>query len=169
MNLRAARFADAPELAKILAERQEDSRYAGEVEVDQPYARKLIANAIGRHGGTTDGGCFVMVAADDDDRAQAFVLGTLGRIYNVGTKLGASDMFLIGRKSVSAFVLDQLFDAYFEWADTNPRVYEIGASWSDVVPGSKRFAASFRRRGFQKIVEVWSKIRPSVQQQDLAA
>ena len=51
MNLRAARFADAPELAKILAERQEDSRYAGVVEVDQAYARKLIANAIGRHGG----------------------------------------------------------------------------------------------------------------------
>jgi hypothetical protein len=169
MNLRAARFADAPELAKILAERQEDSRYAGEVEVDQPYARKMLAGAIGRHGGTTEGGCFVMVAVDADDCPQAFVLGSLERVYGVGNKLAASPNYQVGRKGVSAFVLDRLFDAYVAWADANPRVYEIGASWSNALPGSERFAAAFKRRGFEKIVEVYSVTRPTTQQQDIAA
>ena len=169
MKLRPARFTDAPMLAQILAERQADSRYAGVVEVDEPYARKLIAAAIGRHGGTTEGATFVMVAADENDVPRAFVLGALSRIYGVGNKLGASDTYLVGRKDVSAFVLDQLFDAYFAWADANPRVYEIGGSWSNAIPGSRRFAASFRRRGMEKIVEVWSVTRLDAQQEDLAA
>jgi hypothetical protein len=159
MKMRAARFTDAPELAKILAERQADSRYAGAVEVDEPYARKLVAAAIGRHGGQNEGACFVMVAADKDDRAQAFIFGQLVRVYAVGNKLAASDVFLIGRKGVSGFQLDRLFDAYVKWAEANPKVYEIGASHANTIAGSERFKAVFQRRGFTKVGEVFTLIR----------
>lgn len=159
MKLRPARFTDAPELAKILAERQKDSRYAGVVEVDQPYARKLIASAIGRHGGTNEGSTFVMVAVDADDQPQAFILGALSRVYQVGNRLAACDQYLVGRSSVSAFVLDQLLDAYIAWAADIPKVYEIGASFANTIPQAERFRAAFERRGFTKVGEVYSQIQ----------
>ena len=149
MNIRPARMIDTPALADILAERQKDSRYYGVDEVDLPYAKKLIGAGIQRHGHTTDGGCFVMVAEDEDGAVMGFVYGMLSRVYHVGHKLAATDVFLIGRKDCPALALTHLFDAYLDWARANPRVVEIGASWSDVIPGSDGFASIYIRKGFR--------------------
>lgn len=149
MLIRRAVPAEAPILTQLLVERHADTRYAGYVAIEQPLARKLIANAIHRHGGTHDGATFVMVA-EGDDGIDAFVMGVLNRVYHVGTMLAAQDVFLIGRKECSPRALNGLMDAYIEWGLSNPRVFEVMASWIDTIPGAERMDAAYRRKGFTK-------------------
>lgn len=146
--IRPARHMDAFAMVDVLVERQKDSRYAGLVDVDQPYTRKLISSAVQRHGGTNDGATFVMVAEDGDGQVEAFVMGALDRVYGIGTMLSAQDVFLIGRKTCSPRVLTRLFRAYVDWAAGNPRVFEIGASHNDAIPGSEGFDTIYRQHGF---------------------
>ncbi len=155
---RAARMVDTMQIVDILDARQADSCYADSVPVDKPYARKLIAGLIGRNGGTKEGAAFVHVAVKDSG-VVAFVAASLGRVYSIGVKLAACDHFLVGYKDVPAPVLDRLLAAYIAWAEANPLVHEIGASWSDAIPGSNRFDPAFRRRGFSPCATTYRKLR----------
>lgn len=148
MRLRAANSSEAFPLVDILLDRHVDTIYAGHVEIDEPLARKIIAHAIHRHGGTNEGATFVMVAVDDDDAPQAFVMGSLVRVYGIGKMLEAVDNYLVGRRDVPAPVLDRLFGEYVSWAIANPKVHEVQASYTDVIPGSDRFDMAYRRKGF---------------------
>lgn len=170
MLLRRAQSIEAPELVNIIVERHADSRYAGVCGVDEVVARKILAHAIHRHGGTNEGATFVEVAVDEDTgRVEAFVFGSLGRVYGFGDKLVASDDLLIGRGHVSPFILDRLFARYVNWAIQNPKVVEVGGSWNTSINGSERFAAVFERRGFTKIGETWSVMTGEANSKGVAA
>lgn len=155
MILRAGRAIDAPRVAELLAERLPDTCYAGRDEVDVTVARRLFAQAAQRHAGVHDGSTFFMVAVDDDDAIAAFMLGSLGRTYGVGRKLCAQDHYLLGRADCPPRVLVELFEHYLTWAQLNPRVIEIGASWSDAIPGSQAMGAIYERRGFQLCAQTY--------------
>lgn len=157
MDYRPARAIDAPALVDILVERHPDTRYAGAVGIDEPVARKLFAAAVQRHGGAHDGATFLMVAEDRKGIA-GFMLASLSRVYMVGDMLASCDHYLIGRKDCPPRVLTRLFDAYFEWAEGNPKVYEVGASWADTIPGGEGFADFFERRGFSLIGQTFSRV-----------
>jgi len=146
MTLRPAKTVDVWQLADLVADGCARSRYAGIVEVDQKLARQMFAQAVQRHGGQTDGATFVMV--DEGERVDAFVFASLGRIYGVGDRLMSSDHYLLGREGCDPRSLRRLFDAYVAWAEANPRVYEIGASWADTIPGNEAITNFFERRGF---------------------
>lgn len=154
MQIRRAVLAEAPILTQIIVDRLPDTRYHGHVSIEQPLARKMIANAIHRHGGTVDGATFVMVA-EGPEGIDAFVMGVLNRVYHVGTMLAAQDVFLIGRKECDPRALNGLLDAYLDWGLSNPRVFEVFASWIDTIPGAERMGAPFRRKGFTKCGEIW--------------
>lgn len=156
MLLRAANSVEAPRLVEILVEGHARSRYADHCQIDEPLARKILAHAIHKHGGTTDGASFVNVAEDSDGIVQAFIFGSLGRIYGVGDKLCSCDNYLIGTPDVNPFVLDGLFKNYVDWARDNPKVIEVGGSWANTIPGSDRFAIAMQRRGFFKIGETFA-------------
>jgi hypothetical protein len=168
LRLRPALSVEAPKLVEILVSRHADSRYAGKAEIDEPYARKILAHAIHRHGGTTEGASFVMVAEDEDGEIAAFVFAMLDRLYIVGQVLGARDVFLVGRRGIDPFVLHRLFDAYVEWASANPRVFEIGASWSDVIAGGDSFGAAYLRRGFTPCGATYRKSNAPAAQREAA-
>lgn len=155
--IRPAKSSDAFALTDLLLARHQDTRYAGAVGIDAAIARKTFAYAAQRHGGTHDGAMFLAVD-EDAKRIRAFVMGSLSRVYLVGDKLASSDQFLLGRKGCPERVLVRLFDAYVEWAASNPNVYEIGASWADTIPGSKGFAKLYARRGFTLIGETYSRV-----------
>ncbi len=53
--MRAARTTDVFGMVDLLVAQQARSRYAGAVDVDPVYARRLLAQAIQRNGGTTEG------------------------------------------------------------------------------------------------------------------
>ena len=169
MKLRRANSVEAPKLVDILVEQHAHSRYADVCKIDEQIARKLLAAAIHRHGGKNEGATFVMVAVDDGDEPVAFIFGSLVRIYMIGDRLAASDNFLIGRKGVSGMVLNQLFSAYVSWALDNPKVAEIGGSWSTAIEGSEGFSGILERRGFTKLGEVWSILTHGVREKGIAA
>lgn len=147
LSFRAGRAADAPALVGIINERLPEMRYAGLVDVHEDTARKLFAQAAFRHGHTNDGGCWLEVA-ESDRGIEAFILGALARVYHIGTKLCAQDMFIIGRKDCAPAALDRLVSGYVDWAASNPRVADIHLSWSDALPDGSRFASVCKRRGF---------------------
>lgn len=148
VTVRQARAIEAPILIAILQQRHEESRYAGKVAIVPDIARKLFAYAAQRHGGTNDGSTFLAVAEGPSRGIEGFVMGALSRVYMVGDMLAASDNFLIGWKDCDPRALDALLDAYIAWGDANPKVFEIGLSHADTIPGTERIIAKFERRGF---------------------
>ena len=149
--LRPAKTTDVFILADILADRAKDSRYAlklGQDALIEPkLARTMFAQAVQRHGGTNDGATFVMVH-ETDGQIDAFILAGLGRIYEAGTQLAASDTLLLGIQGCDPRAMTRLLEAYVEWAEANPKVMEVGLSWSDTIPGSDILVRKFERDGF---------------------
>lgn len=155
--IRVGKAMDAPELTALLSRTCDVSRYGGAVSVDPAIARKLFAQAAMKHGFIHDGGMFLMVSEDETGAIDMFILGALSRIYMVCDMLAASDLFLVHRDGAkpNPRALVDLVDAYLAWADSNPKVYEIGLSWSDTLPGAERLTNLFKRRGFQRCGETW--------------
>lgn len=158
MKIRQARSVDAPAIAALLAARVPDTCYADIDEVDVAYARKMFAYAAQRHGNTNEGGTFLMVAEDDAGDIAGFCMGSLGRVYGVGKLLVAMDNYLLGRADCPARVLLNLFELYVGWASANPKVAEIGASWSDALPGSDKWTPIFVRMGFTPCAQSFRRV-----------
>ncbi len=148
MIYRPARSIDAPALVDILKERHAETRYGSDVRIDEVIARKVFAHAAQRHGGTNEGAMFLMVAEQGDGTIDAFMLGHLARIYMVGDKLVATDLFLIGHRNCDPRCMNGLIEHYLAWAEENPKVHEIVLSWSDAVPESGAINALYERKGF---------------------
>lgn len=135
-------------MVEVLLDVHARSRFVGVSEVDQPYTRKLLAQAIQRNGGQHDGGSLVLVNEDDDGQINAFLVGVLDRIYHIMADLRAQDMFLVARANAPVNVGRKLLDAYFDWAQGNPAVREIYLSHTDVLPDSDRIGRLYERMGF---------------------
>lgn len=148
--MRAARTTDVFGLTTLLVEQQSRSRYAGAVNVDAPYTRKLLAQAIQRNGGTNDGGTIVQVIDGADGSVDAFIVGVLNRVYHIGDLLCAQDMFLVAREGASPLASRRLLSAYLHWADSNPLVHEIHLSHTDALPEGDRMGAVYERMGFMR-------------------
>ena len=144
-------------LVAILVGQYRQSKYAASpAEVDEPYARKLLAALIGRHGGLHDGAGFVAVS-EHDGVVTGFIAGSLTRVYEVGTHLAANDLFLVTGSGARAADAARLFDAYVAWAAGNPKVLEIRASWTDAVTGADKIERLYRRKGFTRVGAIWSR------------
>lgn len=145
--MRPARTFDALRIVALLEEAHASSRFADAVGVDRDYARKLIAGLVQRHGGAHDGASLVNVI-EVDGQIEAFMLGILGRVYHIGDKLVADDMFLVATDKAPKTATNRLIGAYLDWAEANPRVHEIRLSWSDALDTGPRMASIYERKGF---------------------
>jgi hypothetical protein len=150
--LRAAKFADLPRLYELLCELHASSRYADVMAVDEREARSLLMNAIRRHGGMMDGGTCVYVS-ERDGQIDGFIIGMLDRVYHIGTKLAAKDMFAYSKDGS----FSGLVDMYLAWASSNKNVIEINLSWTDAVSGAERSGALYSRKGFRKSGEIFAR------------
>lgn len=148
MKLRPARHVDAFRIVELLVAKQAQSIYAGRVAVDEPAARKLIASLIQRHGASIDGASCVFVVEDDTETVCAFIIGALSRVYLIGDKLVAQDMFLVADKGAPVAAHSKLIDAYVEWAESCPKVVEIYLSWTNAVGAGEAMGAVYERKGF---------------------
>ena len=154
--IRPALTTDVFAIADILCERAKDSRYHGITAPDPKLARQMFAQAVQRHGGTTEGATFLMVN-ETDGEIDAFMFGTLNRIYVVGDKLGASDVFLLGKTDCDPRAMGGLIDAYVRWAEASPKVVEIGLSWADTLPDTETITKDYERRGFTLRAKTYSR------------
>lgn len=159
--IRPAKSTDAFAIVDVIEERYPETRYAGSVAIEAKVARSIMAQAVQRHGGTTEGSTFLMVSENGEGVIEAFVLGSLARVYMIGDKLAAADNFILGRRSCDPRVMKQLIDAYVAWASENPRVYEISLSWSDAFDGTGTMNKVYERRGFELCGTTYRMLNPN--------
>lgn len=150
MMARPARMTDCPRITALLVEAQGASRFAGLVNVDEAYTRKLVAALIQRNGGTNQGGTHCAVVEDGDGTVEAFIIGVLDRVYQIGDMLVAQDMFLVASDRAPATAWQSLVDGYLAWANDNPKVFETHLSWTDAMETGPRMGPIFEGRlGFE--------------------
>lgn len=160
MGLRLAKPADIMRLVDILVEKHAASIWHGKVNVSRDVARRVLAAFIQRNGNTNDGGSIVAVWLDRKEVIQAFIVGVLDRVYHIGDRLCAQDVYLVATKQASPRAADKLIDAYLEWADANPFVEVIHASWTSVLPEGPRLHKFYLRKGFAQTGAIYSRTPP---------
>jgi hypothetical protein len=142
--IRDATFSDIPAMAKLLKQSHERSKYAGRCGVSDKALEQLLTGLVAGQKQNGPGASFAQVATDQG-KVVALMLGALNRVYNIGDKLCASDLFLVNTgKTGHAF---KLMDNYIAWARSNPKVIEIGLSWSDSIPNSRGVTNIYKRMG----------------------
>lgn len=145
--IRAAKFADIPALGKIIHETHQRSKYARRTGINEKALEQLLTGLVAGQNQNGPAATFIMVS-ECEGKISGFMAASLTRIYNIGDKLGASDIFLISQ-SDNRVDTNNLIDAYIEWASSNPKVIEIGLSWSDTVPKGELAKNLYTRRGFR--------------------
>lgn len=148
--MRPARFIDVPRIVELLCDQHAMSRYADMTAVDVDYAKRAVGQMIQRHGGSHDGATCCYVVEGADGQVEALIIGMLDRVYEIGVALAAWDKFLVCSPRAPKSAMMQLLNAYLAWADNNPKVLEIGGSWTDILPTGERMDTVFMRKGFQR-------------------
>lgn len=157
--LHLAKQHDVGRILDLLKETHERSRYAA-LGFDRNYTRSIVTQAIQRNFGQHDGGCLVVVDVVDQ-RVEAFLIGTLSRVYMILEGLSAKDLFLIASDKARPIAVKTLLSAYIEWASRNPKVYEIELTHTDVTPESERIGELYERMGFEPFGHAYRRAGPS--------
>lgn len=135
--IRRAEFGDVPRLVEILSAAHARSPYNGIVNIDIKEAKALLVNSIQRHGGQRIGSTFVEVA-ERYGTVEGFIVGLLQRVYHIGDRLTASDLFWIGTSAIHPRDAARLMKRMIAWAEACPGVVEIQCGATDAAADSKR-------------------------------
>lgn len=92
--IRTAKATDIPALISFMQMSYERTHYAIErnVQIDVAEAKKVFLTAVLRHGRDGLGACWFQLS-EHNGIVTGFILGTMARVYVVGNKLMASDLF----------------------------------------------------------------------------
>lgn len=147
--VRPARFADLPRLVEIMAEAYEQTHYArnGLVGFEPAAARSIIGQSIQRHGAPTASGRYVAVT-ERGGRAEAFIIGVVDRIYHVGDRCSATDLFWLRSPASPATDGVKLLPGFVAWAKHHPLVVEITCGTTDILGDHRRVGRVLQRAGF---------------------
>ncbi len=164
--IRPAKFSDAPAMATMLVASHQRSKYAGRCGVSEKAAEEILCALVAGQNATGLAATFVEVVEDDNGSVTGFMAGATSRIYNIGDRYCASDIFLINENKNLKETL-KLIDDYIAWARSNPKVIEVGLSWSDALPNASDIANIYSRKGATKVGEQFS-IRIDLQEAEAA-
>jgi len=156
--IRRATFSDIPRMVELLCEAHAASKFAARVGVSRKAAHTLLQQAVTRNGGTNDGGTIVLVAEHAGVLEGLFV-GVLNRVYFIGDKLEANDMYLFVTPSAGRADASKMIDGYLEWADANPKVdrQDVKLSYTDALPGAARVGRLYAKKGFRRAGEIFER------------
>lgn len=146
MTVRVARFGDIPKIAALLEEGYRRSKYRDLGTMSAKEAKALLVQAIQRHGLKTVGGSSVFVS-EHEGAVDGFIVGMLDRVYHVGNKLWANDVFFYVTPKGSPRSAGRLFDAFLDWADSIENAVLIQGSATDIIQDYDKVAALYRRKG----------------------
>lgn len=146
---RRATYQDIPALIAMLREMLAASKYAGRGEIAEKAADNLLTTAIASQNHRGPQGSHVVIAEHNGEPV-GFMVGVLDRVYSVGNKLTANDLFLYVRPGAPPRTVIDLLDSYLEWASGIRAVIEIMLSYSDALPGAERIAPLYERMGFKE-------------------
>lgn len=149
MVIRQAKFADLPRLIELLREMHGRSRYRDRGEVDEKAARSLLMTSMQRHGLKACGGTCVFVA--EDQNIQGMIVGIADRVYHVGTKLWATDLYFYVAEGADPRFAEGLYDAFTGWAEGMPDVVDIRNGATDAIGDFDRVAQFYKRKGLKQV------------------
>lgn len=149
--IRDANFADIPAMGRLLRAGHERSKYAGRVKIVEKSLEQMLVGLVAAQKQNGPQASFIQVV-EHDGEVIGFMAGSLNRVYNIGDKLCAADLYLVndGKRLKDTLAL---IDNYIEWARSNPKVIEIGLSWSDALPNAADIASIYQRKGAHKVGE----------------
>ncbi len=162
--IRPATPSDIPRVKELFAEMHAASKFANRVPISERALHDLLLMALGNRNRPIAGGTHFSVSTKKD-RVEGFMIGLLDRVYHIGTKLVAQDMFLHVTKHGFKTDVSRLIDDYLNWADSNPNVIDINLSWTDALPGAERISNLYRRKGFMRIGGIYQRdpVRPEME------
>lgn len=155
--IRRATASDLPRLYDLLLEIQQKSKYFPDIEVDERAARSLLMTGIQRNGSMHDGGSLMLVE-ERSGNVEGFIMGMLDRIYHIGTRLCANDIYLYCTDAASKTAALRLAKGYIDWAMGNPKVAKIMLSWTDALGvDGESIGRMYGGLGFHKVGEIWER------------
>lgn len=156
MSVRPASFGDIAGIVGLLQDCHRRSHYAiSGVMVDEREAKRLLSQAIQRHGSKHMGGTWVMVA-EKDDKVTGVIVGTLSRLYGIADRLMASDLFWLASEDVDPADPVLLMKSMIEWAKRSPDCVEIKCGTSAVIRADPKEAGrALERLGMKHYGEIY--------------
>lgn len=149
--IREATLRDGPAIERLLRETHDRSKYSTRAKMNDRALTMLVTAMIaGQHQNGPQ--ATYVVVSEKCGKVVGFMMGVLNRVYNVLDRLVANDVFLIN-EGASVADTQRMIDGYIEWARSNPKVIEIGLSWSDAVKGGDVIAKIYQRKGFKLVGE----------------
>lgn len=132
--IRNATFSDIPAIVRLLQEAYLETHYAksGLAEIDEAEAKRLLLASIQRHGQKHGGACWVQVA-DNGAGIVGFILGTLARVYSIGNKLMATDLFWVVNKHAEPRDAVSLMRGMVDWAKDCPACIEAKCGTTAII------------------------------------
>ena len=157
MSVRPATFADVSGIVALLHEGHARSHYAKtDVMIDEREARRLLVQAIQRHGSKNLGGTLVMVAEKADGRISGVIVGTMSRLYGILDRMMASDLFWLASIDVDPADPVRLMKAMIEWAKAAPDCVEIKCGTSAIIRDDPKEAGrALERLGMKHYGEIY--------------
>lgn len=134
--IRDAKAVDIISIIALLHVAFEKSHYSasGLCQIDVVETKRLLLNAIARHGGSNGGSCFLQVA-ENDGRITGMILGNLQRVYAIGNRLLATDVFWISLDDGGPLDGVLLMRNMISWAWSSPAVVEIRCGATAAIGG----------------------------------
>jgi hypothetical protein len=152
--IRPGRFQDQPAIEGLLRDAYARSKYAGRVGIHEKALSQLVLGSIAQMTQNGPQASHVAVA-ERGGEVVGVIIGALDRVYHIGDKLSANDIFFVVGDKGSFGDSIYLVDSYIRWAQANPKVLEIMLSWSDALPGAEKIASLAKRKGFVKTGEMF--------------
>ena len=148
--IRNAKFADIHAICRFLLWCHSQSHYAktGTVGVDLEETKRLVGSAISRHGHKTGGGCWVQVAEGIDGNIDGLMLATLQRVYSIGDKLMATDLFWAVNEHAAHGDAFALMRNMIAWAQSCPLVVEVHIATTAVIVEDPAVTSRMLRQSF---------------------
>jgi RimJ/RimL family protein N-acetyltransferase len=154
--IRAARFQDVTVIAEMLREMHVASKYFGRVGISEKVMDQMLMAMIAQQPQMGPQGTYVAIA-ERGGHPVGFMIGVLDRVYQIGDRLVANDVFLHVREGGGAGASIALIRGYIKWASAIRTVVEIKLSWVNTLPGAGRVAAIYEKCGFERAGEIFER------------
>jgi len=149
MTIRPAKFGDITRMAELMTEMHQKSIYADRCGLDIKLSKALFFNCIQKHGHLHEGGARVVVA-EKAGQVEGFLIGMLERVYHVGDKLMATDLFFCTSEAADPRDASRLIDDFLKWAKGNPAVVEVLMGVTNAIGDYSRAEKLYSRKGLSR-------------------
>ncbi|KQT54624.1 hypothetical protein ASG43_03290 [Aureimonas sp. Leaf454] len=154
--IRPATFGDIPGIVAVLQDGHRRSHYAlTGCMIDERETKRLLVQAIQRHGSKNLGGTWAVVA-ETNGRVTGVLVGTLSRLYGIYDRLMASDLFWLAAEDVDPADPIRLMKSMIEWAEAAPDCIEMKCGTSAVIRADPKEAGrALERLGLKHYGEIY--------------